>query len=109
MTDTPKTTTAPAPNFTLYDFLAIVIHIARTHNASITSYIRTPKHNAAVGGVANSRHLDGFGVDLLPDEPADLESIVIHAHNLGLRALNEQDHVHIEVHPGNRPFDTTRA
>jgi hypothetical protein len=73
--------------------------------ARITSGFRTPEHNRAVGGVPNSRHLDGDAVDLVPDgvSMGDLHrlgsALAARWGVPGARALNEGDHVHVQL-PG---------
>jgi hypothetical protein len=73
--------------------------------ARITSGFRTPEHNRAVGGVPNSRHLDGDAVDLVPDgvSMGDLHrlgsDLAARWGVPGARALNEGDHVHVQL-PG---------
>lgn len=64
----------------------------------ITSTLRSPAHNRAVGGVANSYHLTGQARDSVP--PAGM-SMAAYYHQL--KALNpdkdvilESDHVHME-------------
>jgi uncharacterized protein YcbK (DUF882 family) len=51
---------------------------------SIVSYSRSPSHNTAVGGAADSRHLDWEAADLQPDVPADLEQLKTHVTAVGL-------------------------
>jgi len=60
---------------------------------SVTSWWRSPTHNAAVGGVADSRHLIGLAWDVVPvtrENEAKLES-------LGLKVINEGDHLHAMI------------
>lgn len=66
----------------------------------VTSTVRTPEHNAAVGGVKNSEHQEayGFAVDMTP--PAGMTTAQLTAKlkgsNLGAhQILNEGDHVHV--------------
>jgi hypothetical protein len=63
----------------------------------ITSGLRTPAHNAQVGGVPNSAHLDGRALDLVPkgQTMAQLEAGVRQAVPGG-KVLNEGDHVHVQ-------------
>ncbi len=86
----------------------------------ISSGYRTPEHNAAVGGLANSRHLVGKAVDIpLRDVTAaqgegssrwiagwgeiprsELRKFVRAVQGAGVgrvRVVDEQDHVHLEV------------
>ena len=82
---------------TLAEFAAHVIAICVTHRASCTSWYRTPARNLAVGGKPTSRHLDGYAVDLVADDPLDDALLVNDAHARGLRALRESNHVHLEA------------
>lgn len=68
-------------------------------NVRMTSGLRTPEHNAAVGGVPNSQHLRGTAGDFAV--PADQKAAFIAAAQRGgLEALDEGDHVHVELPPG---------
>jgi hypothetical protein len=66
--------------------------------ARVTSGQRTPQHNAAVGGVPNSRHLTGQAADLVP--PAGMTMAQLEAETRrrmpGAKVINEGDHVHVE-------------
>ncbi|HEV8674025.1 MAG TPA: D-Ala-D-Ala carboxypeptidase family metallohydrolase [Methylomirabilota bacterium] len=64
--------------------------------ASVTSWGRTPQHNAAVGGVAQSPHLVWMAVDVVYDqqEPVDFRQGL--AHSLGLVVLREETHDHLQ-------------
>jgi len=64
---------------------------------SVTSWGRTPAHNQAVGGQPNSRHLTWRGVDVLLDDPGQREEFFKCAVELGLKALDERDHIHIQT------------
>lgn len=69
------------------------------HSASVTSPIRTQGRNAAVGGHVASKHQisrGGWAADLVPDDPAVMESLAEDARTLGLWALVESDHVHTQ-------------
>ena len=67
--------------------------------ASVSSYGRTAIHNAAVGGKANSNHLQWLGADVVYDAPlvkADRDRI---ARRFGLEVIEESDHDHLEPLP----------
>jgi len=85
----------------LTTFAHAILFICKQHDASVTSWIRSEKHNAAVGGKAHSWHLDGLGADVVPDDPARKPFIILTAARLGLQAIDEGAHVHIEP-PGAR-------
>lgn len=60
-----------------------------------TSVRRTPEHNRAVGGVANSYHISGQAADFVV--PAQYKQQFIQdAQQHGYQALDEGDHIHIE-------------
>lgn len=63
---------------------------------SQTSGKRTIKHNAAVGGVANSAHLYGLGLDVTYDDPVDVGVATERARRLGLKLIRETDHDHLQ-------------
>lgn len=63
---------------------------------SVTSWGRTAKRNAAVGGVANSAHLLWLAVDVVYDEPLDVAHRKSLATRLGLTLIDEGDHDHLQ-------------
>jgi hypothetical protein len=66
-------------------------------DAQVTSGLRTPQRNAAVGGVPNSRHLSGEAVDLVPRPGETMAQLHARVKGLpGTRAINEGDHVHVQ-------------
>ncbi len=62
---------------------------------SVTSWTRTAKHNASVGGVPTSNHLRGLAADVVYDQPVDEEVAKTTAASCGLQILREGDHDHI--------------
>jgi hypothetical protein len=74
----------------------------------ILSAYRTPEHNAAVGGVKLSQHVEGRALDLRPPEDVPLPAFWILvkdlARTLPLRGLGRYDEpgarfVHIDIRP----------
>lgn len=72
--------------------------------SGITSTYRTPAHNRAVGGVANSYHTrrgaDGkpLAVDSVPPRGETMSAYAnrLRRQNPNLDVINEGDHIHIE-------------
>ncbi len=84
-------------------FAAAVYSYARRFDASVTSWIRSPHHNAEVGGAAESPHVTGLGVDVVYDVQPKRDDAASYAALLGLRLLRESDHDHLQ------PLDWSRA
>lgn len=84
------------------DRLVIAVETLRVlfdHPITVTSGYRTEEHNAAVGGVRNSRHLTGQAADLIGPEGL-LDALYEHAATIKtLLAIREVDHVHVELAP----------
>lgn len=69
----------------------------------ITSGLRTPEHNAEVGGVTDSAHLKGLAVDLLTQSYHTTYSIVYGLFMAGFKRIEiTKDHIHADI-------DTTKA
>lgn len=64
---------------------------------SVTSWWRTPRHNAEVGGKINSLHLEGLGVDCVLEPGRSKYVFLRDAQILGLHGLVEGDHVHVQA------------
>lgn len=66
----------------------------------ITSALRTPGHNAAVGGVPDSMHVTGQAVDFVPPKGMTLQDVQSALDKAGIphteliRDPNEADHIH---------------
>jgi len=65
-------------------------------SASITSSLRTGRHNAVVGGMPHSAHLYALGADVVYDAPLDRDLAATIAKRLGLLLLRESDHDHLQ-------------
>lgn len=91
-----SSTALPAEQRLTY-FAYAVVNLCAKFNASVTSWYRSSKQNADVGGDTASYHLEGLAADLLPDKKRDLAALVDAAHALQLDAVNEGDHVHVEL------------
>ena len=78
-------------------FCHAIRHLGAVHNLSVTSWGRTPKRNAEVDGHPNSHHMAWMAVDVVPDDWDTHGEIIKDADALGLKTLNEGDHLHIQV------------
>ncbi len=79
-----------------HEFHRLVMTLAIQYRFSETSGLRSIKRNKKVGGDPHSRHLIGLGRDIVLDDKKDTESFVIDARRLGLVAVVESDHVHLQ-------------
>jgi len=61
-----------------------------------TNWYRDPVHNQAVGGHPFSQHQWGFAVDVVSSNP---DATVRAARQMGFVAVDEFDHVHIQIFP----------
>jgi hypothetical protein len=61
-----------------------------------TSWYRSDSENRRVGGHPESQHLFGFALDVVSENP---EYVVTSSRSLGLVAVDEIDHVHIQIFP----------
>ena len=62
----------------------------------VTSWYRSIRENRDVGGDPASQHLLGFALDF---ETAESSAIVQSLRRVGLIALDEGDHVHLQLFP----------
>lgn len=65
----------------------------------ITSGVRTPEHNAAVGGVSNSSHVRGLAVDLECTDPTSRYRMIVGLLQAGFTRLGiyQDGHIHADV------------
>jgi hypothetical protein len=63
---------------------------------SVTSWIRSRAHNAAVGGVPHSAHVHGLGADVVYDAPVEAHKAHDLAASLGLTLIRESTHDHLQ-------------
>lgn len=78
-------------------FAINVVELRRTHGCNITSWGRTKKRNADIGGRPDSFHLEDLAADLVPEDRNQVPAIVADARARGLDAGDEGDHVHVEL------------
>jgi Peptidase M15 len=78
------------------EFADTVFVLSTDFKFSITSWGRTVDHNKAVGGVANSRHVEFLAVDCVLDDPTQKDAFMEAAVKAELQALDDKDHVHLQ-------------
>jgi uncharacterized protein YcbK (DUF882 family) len=80
-------------------FIERVVTLLEIYPGSVTSWIRSHKRNREVGGSKASWHLAGLAVDIVLDEMEESNriSMVQRARRIGLDAIDEIDHIHLEV------------
>lgn len=66
-----------------------------------TSFFRDPANNRRVGGVADSQHMHGTAGDFVVPA-AQRPAFIQQARSMGYEAIDEGDHVHVELPPGGR-------
>lgn len=79
------------------DFAERVVAYCTATHSSVTSWGRTDRHNADVGGVSGSLHRAFLAVDVVYDRPLPLESRTRYASALGLDLVAEGDHDHLQA------------
>lgn len=82
---------------TVHSFTEKVLSLKLKYDFSVTSWIRSDKHNSEVNGVLKSFHPLGLAVDCVLDNPALAPNLIRDAKRLGLDAILEADHVHLET------------
>lgn len=91
---------------------AAIDSLVAATGATVTSGLRSPEHNAEVGGVPNSRHLTDQARDLVPPHGMTLAQLgdQVRQHVPGAKVIVENDHVHVQwggapaataAHPGD--------
>jgi len=84
--------------------------LAMLQGGRMTSGLRTPEHNAAVGGKPNSQHLRGTAADFAV--PAtERGAFMEQARAQGFQPIDEGDHVHVQLprSTGGRVMPRTKA
>lgn len=84
--------------------------LAGGQGVQMTSGLRTPERNAAVGGKPNSQHLRGTAGDYVVPQ-AQKAQFIQQAQAAGLQAIDEGDHIHVQQPRGGRvmPAQKERA
>lgn len=78
-------------------FWTAIITIGLATRGSVTSWLRSDRHNAAVGGAQGSLHTIGLAVDMIFDEPADALRAAIYFRRAGAHVLDEGNHLHVQA------------
>ena len=81
---------------TFEEFVSHVHTLGSCYDLSITSWGRSKKHNAAVEGKPNSRHRLWLAVDIVLDEESDQGFFLEDCKRMGLIAVVETDHIHVQ-------------
>lgn len=84
-------------------FLCKLLALYDTQPFSVSSWIRTPQHNAAVGGDPNSLHVHGLAADLVPDNHGSIKQLAEGARAVGLHYEENGDHLHVQLYPKGEP------
>jgi hypothetical protein len=93
------------PPASLCEFTQRLLCLCALHDASVSSWARSEGHNTYVGGAATSAHRLGrgaWGADVVLDRMGDPECVSAFcrdAKKLGLRYLDETDHIHLQGLP----------
>jgi len=67
--------------------------------ARATSWYRSPVRNFEVGGAPRSQHLLGWAADFSRMDAGGRDTFVRAARSIGLVAVDETDHVHVQTFP----------
>ena len=83
---------------TVTEFAQAVMSYCSSTHGSVTSWVRTPRRNREVGGVASSYHLLGLAVDIVYDNDKPVDDSVRKqlATRSGLLLIVEDTHDHLQ-------------
>lgn len=81
----------------MVDFLLSILALCREFDGSVTSWVRSNRHNNRVGGHPKSWHLDGLAVDVLLDDMSLADQFEEKVERLGYKALVESTHIHCQI------------
>lgn len=79
------------------DFRLRLMQLACRFPFRTTSGYRDPASNAAVGGHPNSKHMIWEAEDIVPLQEQDKRGIEVEAQRLGLKVIDEIDHLHLQT------------
>jgi len=80
-----------------HEFLDCQLALAVKYRFSTTSGLRSLLRNIQVRGHINSRHLFFLAVDCVLDVKTNAKQFARDARRLGLKAILEKDHIHIQT------------
>lgn len=80
----------------IFDFVHVLILLGLRFRYSVTSWGRSPARNHAVGGHPNSYHMLFLAADVVLDAGESKVDFISDAKRLGLKALDEGDHIHLQ-------------
>ncbi len=86
----------PARIIDAITFFSAILQAALQLGLSVTSWFRTPSHNAVVGKHPDSQHQIGTAADLVPDPGTDRAAVIAHFQHLGYTVIDEGDHLHVQ-------------
>jgi hypothetical protein len=100
----------PAPSFDQSAVQRNLAMLGAAPGVQMTSGLRTPERNAAVGGKPNSQHLRGTAGDYVVPQ-AQKAAFMQQVEAAGLQAIDEGDHVHVQQprSAGNRVMPAPKA
>lgn len=83
---------------TLYEFVDNIQILRSIYPMSCTSWFRSIKRNKEVGGLDNSFHRMGLAIDVVMDKDFNfvVTQFITDCSRLGLQAIDEKDHYHLE-------------
>lgn len=77
-------------------FIETVLTLQIRYPFSVSSWIRAKAHNKTVGGVQNSYHLIGLGMDVILEDQSTVTDFKASALALGIKVINEGYHLHLQ-------------
>lgn len=85
------------PHMDVTQFTSLIMSLRARFGLSVTSWLRSPIHNTAVGGVLGSLHTYGLAVDVVLDLGESGPLFMEACERLGLLCLDEGDHFHVQA------------
>jgi len=78
-------------------FLERMMALSGRFRFRVKSYYRSPLSNLEVGGVSNSLHQLWLAMDIVLEDTSHTLEFINAAQRLGLVALDESDHIHVQA------------